>query len=491
MKTISLIRSFAFLSFLLCGAIQSIAENIEVDGVYYDYGSDFAWVTGCTDDVTDINIPEIITLEDEGYTFSLPVRYIENGAFRFKNNIQSAVINSKYIYEEAFYGCTGLETLIIGNESNSGIIIYDHAFTYCTGLKTVNLGKSVRSLRVGAFGFCMSLEDLMLSEGLKTIGSEAFGFCVSLTTIDFPSTLETIGNSAFGADSSLVSVTFPAGLKEIGDMAFALCYSLHSIDIPRTVTKIGNSAFGGCYNLSAITVEPGNYYYDSRDNCNAIIEKASKTLIAGCINTVIPNTVINIADNAFNRVGFESIIIPNSVVNIGEYAFYKCDRANDIKIGTSVKIIGNNAFRDCSNLRSLKLERSVEEIHMGAFMGCPLEVVTSLNPSPPRCNRDKWNDDDMFDWAYGGCLYVPKGCKEAYLENYGDDNNCHWYRFYEIKEIDFRADVNDDGEVNIADINAVIDMILSDKFKTRGDVNNDGDVNIADINAIIDSIFKG
>lgn len=51
------------------------------------------------------------------------------------------------------------------------------------------------------------------------------------------------------------------------------------------------------------------------------------------------------------------------------------------------------------------------------------------------------------------------------------------------------GDVNGDGEVNIADINAVIDMIMSGRYDVKGDVNRDGEVNIADINVIIDIIL--
>ena len=55
-----------------------------------------------------------------------------------------------------------------------------------------------------------------------------------------------------------------------------------------------------------------------------------------------------------------------------------------------------------------------------------------------------------------------------------------------------RGDVNGDGEMNIADVNAVIDMILSDvsDVYTLGDVNGDGEVNIADVNVVIDLILK-
>ena len=133
-------------------------------------------------------------------------------------------------------------------------------------------------------------------------------------------------------------------------------------------------------------------------------------------------------------------------------------------------------------------------------MGCLYETVTSLNPNPPTCHRDHWNDDKMFDgivFAHAW-LYVPEGSKSLYSDSStswtGNGLLRHWYHFNEIKEIkeiDLSADVNDDGEVNIADINAVIDMILSGNPRENGDVNCDGEVNIADINVIIDCILKG
>ena len=52
------------------------------------------------------------------------------------------------------------------------------------------------------------------------------------------------------------------------------------------------------------------------------------------------------------------------------------------------------------------------------------------------------------------------------------------------------GDVNGDGEVNIADVNAVIDMILTQNIDKSGDVNHDSEVNIADVNSLIDLILN-
>ena len=56
-----------------------------------------------------------------------------------------------------------------------------------------------------------------------------------------------------------------------------------------------------------MVVEPGNSTYDSRENCNAIVEKATNTIIDGCQNTTIPNSVTSIGDEAFFLCSLTSI----------------------------------------------------------------------------------------------------------------------------------------------------------------------------------------
>ena len=133
-----------------------------------------------------------------------------------------------------------------------------------------------------------------------------------------------IGNNAFERYENLTSVTIPESVKIIGNSAFDYCTSLTSITIPKSVTSIGLFAFGECTSLTSITVENGNTIYDSRNNCNAVIETNSSTLIVGCKNTVIPNSVKNIGRLAFGYCNLTSITIPNSVTSIDRSAFYNC-----------------------------------------------------------------------------------------------------------------------------------------------------------------------
>ena len=155
----------------------------------------------------------------------------------------------------------------------------------------------------------------------------------------------TIGYRAFEDCSALTSVTLPNTLTTIEMGAFYRCTKLTSLHIPASVTTIKEAALYYCPALTSITVANGNAYYDSRDNCNAVIAKASNTLVFGCQKTIIPKTVTEIGYAAFaNCSTLISITIPNNVTRIGAFAFYECWDLKDITIPASVTTIGKAAF---------------------------------------------------------------------------------------------------------------------------------------------------
>ena len=160
-------------------------------------------------------------------------------------------------------------------------------------------------------------------------------------------------------------------VTSIGNSAFSNCRGLTSITIPNNVTSIGDGAFNWCSSLESIVVASNNKVYDSRNNCNAIIETASNALIAGCKNTIIPNNVTSIGNTAFDGCfDLTSVVIPSGVTSIGDEAFSGCTGLTSINIPNSVKSIGYGAFAGCNGLTSVSIGNSVTSIGEYAFSGC-------------------------------------------------------------------------------------------------------------------------
>ena len=220
------------------------------------------------------------------------------------------------------------------------------------------------------------------------IGDGAFNERTKLTNIEIPSSVTSIGERAFMGCSRLTGIKIPSSVTEIGSFAFLRCSGLTSIEIPAGVTSIGYGAFYGCSGLTSINVEAGNVSYDSRDNCNAIIEKATNTLIQGCNNTKIPSGVTKIGSFAFDGCsGLTSIEIPVGVTEIGSFAFDDCSGLTGIKIPSSVTSIGNRAFYGCSGLTSIVVE--VDNTVYDSRDDCNAIIIKETNTLIHGCKNTK------------------------------------------------------------------------------------------------------
>jgi hypothetical protein len=429
---------------------------------------------GC-DGLTSVTIPNSVTTIGE-YAFAycsgltrvtIPtsVTSIGDYAFRECSSLPSITIPSSIttIGNGMFAFCCSLTSVTI---PASVTTIGSNAFYGCSSLPDVMIPNSVTSIGEGAFSHCTALPSVAIPSSVTTISREMFSYCSALTSVTIPASVTAIGNNAFYGCSSLPNVTIPNSVTSIAHRAFYGCSSLSGVAIPASVTAIGGEAFNYCSGMKSMEVDSANPKYDSRDDCNAIIETGRNMLIAGCQNTKIPTSVISIKEYAF--LGCSSLVsmtIPSSVTTIGGYAFRECSGLTSVTIPPSVTSIGNGAFAFCTSLADVYcyiIDPSSTALGNYAFF---------LMPFPPSTYPD----------YSGRKLHVRQGSGRAYRT---DEN---WNQYFEfIVEDLLRGDVNRDGEVNIADVNAVVDILLGGNGDaTAADVNADDEINIADINMII------
>ena len=297
------------------------------------------------------------------------------------------------------------------------------------------------------------------SYNVTAIGNDAFQMCNMVTGISLPSSIVTIGNNAF---------------KGCGITSFVL---------PISVTYLGNDILNGCKSLESIIVDNQNTVFDSRFNCNAIVETSSNKLIAGCKNSTIPDNVTEIGRYAFIGQDVKYIEIPNSVLTIGENAFSGCQMLDSICIPDATTFIGASAFYYCKAMKKLIIGKSVNHLGDGAFSYCSgLQVVYARMPDPREI--DCSNNCFAYSSISNVTLYVPYGSRYIY------EARDPWRNFSPILQYaDVPGDVNDDGFTTAADITEIYDFLLIGGNFThyyRMDVNGDRNITAADITAIYD-----
>ena len=484
------------------GDIRIPSKTI-IDGVVYDVTAIGDSAFNLCTDLTSIRMPYSIKSIGKYAFFRceqlnnviIPdsVKTIDYHAFSSCNNLKVLDLGQGVISirDYSFNGCPIQELNIPSSLRRIG----NHSFSGCQ-IKSLFIPQTLLAIGLNPFGGCSSLGEIIVDDGnpnydsrngcnaiirtatntiitgckntvfpddVTVIGPLAFEY-LDLDEIVIPNTITKICDQAYRNNTRITNLEIPCSVTEIGNYAFSYLYQLEKVIIPNSVTSIGISPFKSTYNVLSIEVEKDNPIYDSRNDCNAIIETSTNTLISGCQNTIIPNTVEIIGYSAFSGQSHLLIIdIPNSVKTISQATFTHCYNLKEITIGNGVNWIDKFAFSSCSNLKTITCK---------AIVPPAIEDSTCFEYVP--CDQ--------------ATLYVPVGSVEAYRAD------AIWGQFANIVGIDDTVapgDVNGDGRLSIGDATDLISILLSSSTASAGaDVNGDGIINISDITALINMLLS-
>jgi hypothetical protein len=368
-------------AFSECKSLNSITlpKNLKVVNNYL--------LAGCYN-LKNIILPETITSIGYGAfsscssltSIKIPksINAINDSVFAGCYRLVEIVNNSSVLINNTKFGLTSninSDLNVISDSNSSRIKVIDNDYIFFTDnsniTKLVEYKGSATSITLPTLenGQTYILRDDIFNE--KHYGAINYNY-KDLSSVILPNCVTSIGKSAFVSCTKLSSITFSNQLTEIKDYAFNNCSLLTGITIPKSVVSIGTSVFRGCTGLASIAVESGNTKYDSRDNCNAIIDTESDNLIYGCKNTTLPSTLLKIESYACSSMAVSgALTIPSGVKTIGEYAF-NSSKITSLVIPKSVTSIGNSAFNSCSSLTSLTFESDsvLQTIGDSAFQSC-------------------------------------------------------------------------------------------------------------------------
>lgn len=278
---------------------------------------------------------------------------------------------------------------------------------------------SVVNIRSFAFRNCEFLENIILPNSLTRIGEEAFCLCKSLQNIELSNSLIEIGKYAFRYCKSLRKIEFPDSVIEMGDYIFLLSSKLKSIKLPNQISSIASSAFNGCWNLKGI--ECDSPFFKSIDG--VLFTADLKTLVCypqgkGCDNYVVPDSVTNIAENAFS-----SFVSP-----------WTADSCKRITLPKSINEITDTTFKHHESLKWIECDNEHYKSIDGVLFTADCKTLVYY----PRGREDsqyiipdtvtKIENRAFASNSYLRKIIVPKGKMEDFIKMFPEDNE------YELAE---------------------------------------------------------
>lgn len=405
--------------------------------------------TGC------VNLKHVLSFGDS-------ITYFPNNTFGDCTALEDVVmpITCVTLGAENFIRCSALTTVNISHVTTINANVFNgcSSLEYCDGPNStqgeLNLPNLTGTLDDGAFKGCTKLTSIASLGSITSIGSSAFENCTNLATINFPSTITSVGANAFNntawynsqpngpvyVEKALYKcknasgvLIIPNNITSITETAFYDCSSLTSVTIGSSVASIGvgriEGIFKGCTALSTIVVDSNNATYDSRDNCNAIIETASNKLIACCKNSTFLASLNSLGSGCFKQSpkildftdqnsGLSNINITNVDATI-----FQSGNFEEVYFPDTVTTVTWGAFQFCKSLKKVDFGSGITSFGGAVFHGTQLSPSTAditvviRAITPPSIDTSANN---TFNYSAVHHIQVPASVVQTYKDVWGN-----------------------------------------------------------------------
>lgn len=384
---------------------------------------------GCSS-LASINIPERIKTI-EGYTFEgcssllsivIPDSVTTIGISAFENCSSLASMtfpaDLKSLWGGVITGCTSLHDIVWNVRTYNTIDVfayrqdlYDPFYRMRSQITSFAFGDSVRVIPENLCYEMSQLTSLSFGANLETIGNNAFYGCNMIDSVHwnvrrFQDPLFYTKAPFYNLRNNIKAFTFGDSVRYIPSY---LCHSmsrLHQLHFPKNVSSIGRFAFRYVNQLDSISVDEDNEYYDSRNNCNALIETGTDVLLLGCYKTRMPDDITGVGECAFHNVReLYSVALPEDVTFVGAEAFNGCRDLKQLTLPNTIERIEDYAFQNCDSLPVLDLPAALATVGYRSFAHCSaLEAINCSAATPPVIDETSFSDTNCP--FYVPCAYI-------------------------------------------------------------------------------------
>ena len=377
------------------------------------------------------------------------------------------------LMNQMFYGCTGLTSLDLSSFNTSKVIYMTYMFDGCTNLRTIYVGSGWSTAAVeesyDMFTNCYNL-----------VGGQG-------TTYDENHVDKTYARIDGGPSN-------PGYFTEKGPEAYA-CYTSSNTTLTFYYDSQRSSRTGTTYDLNT----GGNKTGWESDGTNASV---TKVVFDPSFAGARPTTTYKWFYHMSNLQSITGLSYLNtSEVTYMNWMFSGCTNLTSLDVShfnTSKVTLMYYMFGFCENLTSLDLSSfntsNVTEMRF-MFVGCTnLRTIYVGNGWSTAAATDSeqmfYNCSNLVGGQ--GTTYDANHVDKAYAHIDGGTSNPGYFT---AKNAGLRGDVNGDGNVNISDVTALIDYLLSGNASginlSGADCNQDSSVNISDVTSLIDYLLSG